>query len=275
MKTPSIACVGGGNMATSLLTGLKNKGFTSNQLCVSEPSKTRREFLAGMGFSTFSSNAEAVGNADLVIIAVKPQVVRPVLEDLKGIISQSTLVLSIAAGIPLSALSSWLGEEHRIIRCMPNTPALKGVGISGLYTNSTLSTDETSLINTVLGAVGKTVWLDAESQLDAVTAISGSGPAYFFYLTECLIQAARELGLSESTSKLLATETAYGSAVMLRDPEVDAGTLRRNVTSPGGTTEAALAYLIDTRFSELFKQAVHAASARSMALGESVSGNKD
>jgi len=261
-------------MATSLLAGLKNKGFTKTQLRVSEPSTARRDTLTAMEFTTFSSNSDAVSNADVVIIAVKPQVVQLVLENLRGKVSQSTLVISIAAGIPLLALSSWLGKDHQIIRCMPNTPALKGVGISGLYTSSVLSDYETSLVNTVLGAVGKTVWLDSESQLDAVTAISGSGPAYFFYLTECLIEAARELGLSESTSKLLATETAYGSAVMLRDGTLDAGTLRRNVTSPGGTTEAALTHMIDTGFSDLFKQAVYAASARSVELGETISPQK-
>ena len=275
MKTPCVACVGGGNMAASLLTGLKDKGFARKQLRVSEPSPARRKILDVMGVSTFSSNAEAVNHADVVIIAVKPQVVQSVLEGLHGSISPSTLVISIAAGIPLAALSSWLGGEHRIIRCMPNTPALKGVGISGLYTNSILNENETSLANSVLGAVGKTVWLDEESQLDAVTAISGSGPAYFFYLTECLIETARELGLSESTSKLLATETAYGAAVMLRDSELNADTLRQNVTSPGGTTEAALEHLVDTRFSETFKQAIHAASARSVELGESIFRHKN
>ena len=258
-------------MATSLLMGLKEKGFAQDQLCVSEPSTSRREYLDTMGVSTFSSNTEAVVRADVVIIAVKPQIVQSVLADLKGKMEQSTLVISIAAGIPLSSLSHWLGENHRIIRCMPNTPALKGAGISGMYSESNLGKSETQLIESVLGAVGKTLWVDTEVQLDAVTAISGSGPAYFFYLTEILIEAAQELGLSESTSKLLAVETAYGASVMLQDSEADAASLRHSVTSPGGTTEAALEHMINTRFSETFKQAVHAAFTRSIELGKTIS----
>ncbi len=275
MKTPRIACVGGGNMGTSLLMGLKEKGYAREQLCVSEPSAIRRDLLQDMGLSTFSSNAEVVNQADVVIIAVKPQIMPSVLAELKGIIAQSTLVISIAAGIPLAALSRGLGENHRIIRCMPNTPALKGAGITGMYSASNLDKSETKLIESILGAVGKTLWLETEAQLNAVTAVSGSGPAYFFYLTECLIETAQELGLSESTSKLLATETAYGAAVMLQDSEADAASLRHSVTSPGGTTEAALEHMINTRFSEMFHQAVHAACARSIELGNSVSGEAE
>ena len=274
MNKSCVACIGGGNMALSLLMGLKGKGFNPEQLRVSDPSKERRTLLDEAGITTFSSNEEAIENAQVIIIAVKPQIVGPVLENLREAVSKDQLIISIAAGVPLSALRGWLGPSSNIVRCMPNTPALKGAGITGMYTDSNLSNAETSLANSVLGAVGKTLWLESETQLDAVTAVSGSEPTYYFYLTECMIEAGIELGLDPDTSKLLATETAYGAAIMLRDGENEAKTLRVNVTSPGGTTEAALNYMKDHRFSETVKQAIKAAAARSVELGIEFSNSK-
>ena len=254
-------------MALSLLVGLKAKGFTTEQLRVSDPSSERRILLDEAGVTTFSSNEEALENAQVIIIAVKPQIVGSVLEHMRNVVSKQQLVISIAAGVPLCALRVWLGPTSNIVRCMPNTPALMGAGITGMYTDNSLSDTETKLANSILGAVGKTLWMDSEAQLDAVTAVSGSGPAYYFYLTECLIEAGIELGLSPGTSRLLATETAYGAAIMLRDDKNEAKTLRVNVTSPGGTTEAALNYMQEQGLSDTVKQAIKTAAARSVKLG--------
>lgn len=262
-------------MATSLLFGLKEKGFGTEQLRVSDPSEARRADLKKFGFKVFECNSEATKGADVVIIAVKPQYVQVVLADLNDAIKQEQLLISIAAGVPITAMRSWLNSAARIIRCMPNTPALKGAGITGMYSEDALSQTETELAATVLGAVGKTLWLESESQLDAVTAVSGSGPAYFFYLTECLLQAGLELGLNASTSKLLATETAYGAAFMMRDNPEEITTLRKNVSSPGGTTEAALNSLQEDKFSETILRAVKSAAQRSVQLGLAMSPDKN
>ena len=259
-------------MATSLLMGLADKGFAVERLRASDPSEERRKLLAAAGINVFESNAEAISGADVILIAVKPQVVQAVVRELAEVVREQQLVISIAAGVPISALQLWVGKAVGIIRCMPNTPALKGAGMTGMYQNDLVTDGQSKLGESILSAAGEILWLESEAQLDAVTAISGSGPAYYFYLTEALISAGQELGLSAATSEFLARQTAHGASVMLRESSETASTLRVQVTSPGGTTEAALNSLQEHGVADAINRAVKAAANRSAELGASLSG---
>ncbi len=266
MNDPIIAFIGAGNMARSLVSGLLATGVPAARLRASDPDPDQRRQLAALDVTTFDDNDAATAGADVVVLAVKPQVLGRVLETLS--VEGSQLLLSIAAGVPLAAMESRTPPGTAIVRCMPNTPALLGAGITGLFANRSVSEAQGRAAENILAAAGSVVWVDEESRLDAVTAVSGSGPAYFFYLMEALIDAGEALGLDRDTATRLTLETAYGAARMAREGSQSPAQLRANVTSPGGTTERALTILDAHDTKAVLQQAVAGAAARARELAE-------
>jgi len=263
----NIAFIGAGNMATALIDGLLANGWSPDQISASDTDQSRLDLLAGKGVSTSTDNHEAIANADAVILAVKPQVMQDVLSPLQESLSSSScLLVSIAAGITMSSLQDWSHPEQAIVRCMPNTPALVQTGASALFANSHCSENQKTIAGSLLEAVGLVSWLEKEKDMDAVTALSGSGPAYFFLLMEAMQEAAEELGLDAETAKILCQQTALGAAKLAQSSDVDVGELRRRVTSPGGTTEAALKQFDSEDFNAMVARALNKAAARSKAL---------
>ena len=258
-----ISFIGGGNMAQSLMRGLMVAGHEPQRLTASDPAWASRQAVAALGAQAVEHNQAALEQGDVVVLAVKPQVLAEVLVALQA--PPDKLFISICAGAPVAAIAQATSPRQPIIRTMPNTPALLGVGVTALYANAQVTEAQRALADAILGAVGKTVWVAQESLLDAVTAVSGSGPAYFLHLMECMTEAGTRLGLSPDLAAALTVETAYGTALMARQGEASA-TLRRRVTSPGGTTEAALAVLAEQRFAEIVTAALQAAQARCQAL---------
>lgn len=264
MNDATIAFIGAGNMARSLISGLLATGYRVDAIHASDPSPEQREAIAQLGIQVHEDNAVALKDASVVVLAVKPQVMSQVVTPLP--LQAQQLVISIAAGVPIASLERWTTPTQPIVRCMPNTPALLRAGITGLYANNAVSDAHRKRAEDILGAAGETVWVTEEGQLDAVTAVSGSGPAYFFYLMEAMIAAGESLGLSREIAAQLTLETAYGAALMARQPGADPAVLRRNVTSPGGTTERALNILeaADTR--KTIAAAVEGAALRAAEL---------
>ncbi|SDT22026.1 pyrroline-5-carboxylate reductase [Pseudomonas oryzae] len=268
MTHPRIAFVGAGNMATSLIGGLIARAVPAENIRASEPFAEQRERVAREhGITVYADNAAAVAGADIVVLAVKPQVMKEVCLALAPVLPADALIVSIAAGIPCASLERWLGAKA-IVRCMPNTPALLHQGASGLFANAHTSAAQREQAEALLEAVGLALWLDDEQQIDAVTAVSGSGPAYFFLLMEAMTAAGERLGLSAETASLLARQTALGAARMALVSDVDPAELRRRVTSPKGTTEAAINAFQAGGFEALVEQALQAAARRSAELAE-------
>lgn len=256
-----IAFVGGGNMAFALATRLARAGDAA--VVVADPVATQRARFAPP-IATTPSNREAARGADVLVLAVKPQVLKTATRDIANMLEENALVLSIAAGVPIAAVERWLGGSRAVVRCMPNTPALVGLGITGLVANARVDVAQREAAQQVMGAAGEVVWLEREAQLDAVTALSGSGPAYFFHAIEALVAAGRELGLAPQVAKRLVVATAAGAAAMAKDE--DPALLRERVTSPGGTTERALFILAEKRFPDALRAAAHGAFARAREL---------
>ena len=264
-----IAFIGGGNMATALIGGLMKTGDPGLTVRVADPSKDARTRLqATFGVFVCSQAAEAARGADVIVLAVKPQVIPQVLAELTGNIKPGQLLLSIAAGTTIEAISGRLAQGQAVVRSMPNTPALVGEGISVLCAGEFCRKHHREQAARVLRAAGEVIWLEAESLMDAVTAISGSGPAYFFYLAEAMAEAGVRMGLAGDVSRKLAEQTCAGAGAMLRKSDTAAVELRRRVTSPGGTTEAALKALDDGRFFELIYTAAAAAERRGSELSQ-------
>lgn len=266
MSKQTIAFIGAGNMARSLITGLVRSGHPADRIRASDPMIAQLEAVRSMGIITVGSNSQAVEDAEVVVLAVKPQVLGEVLSGLK--LSESQLLVSIAAGVPLQSLEAWSSANQPIVRCMPNTPALLGAGISGLFPNPAVSKAQRGAAEAILGAAGKTIWVGTEALLDAVTAVSGSGPAYFFYLMEAMVEAGINLGLDRDTATALTLETAYGAALMAKEGELSPAQLRTNVTSPGGTTERALSILDAAGSRAVIERALAGAAQRSRELAE-------
>ncbi len=263
-----IAFIGGGNMARSLIAGLVRRGMPATRIHVAEPVAALREALAAdFGVQTHNDAAEAVGNAGLWLMAVKPQVMREVCASLASIATrQQPVVVSIAAGITGTQLERWLGGEQNIVRAMPNTPALLGAGVTGLYANTRVTAAQRAQAEQVLASAGRTVWIADEAQMDAVTAVSGSGPAYIFLLAEAMEAAALEQGLPADAARTLVLDTVLGAARMLTEAGEAPAELRRRVTSPGGTTQAAIETFQAGGFEALTAKAIDAAARRGKAL---------
>ncbi|BAO65133.1 MULTISPECIES: pyrroline-5-carboxylate reductase [Pseudomonas] len=268
MNTTRIAFIGAGNMAASLIGGLRAKGLEASQIRASDPGEqTRAKVAAEHGIQVFADNAEAIEGVDVIVLAVKPQAMKAVCQALRPSLKPQQLVVSIAAGITCSSMNSWLGAQP-IVRCMPNTPALLRQGVSGLYATAEVSAQQRQQAEALLSAVGIALWLDQEQQLDAVTAVSGSGPAYFFLLIEAMTAAGEKLGLPRETAAQLTLQTALGAAHMAVSSDVDAAELRRRVTSPAGTTEAAIKSFQAGGFEALVEKALGAAAHRSAEMAE-------
>ena len=264
----TIAFLGGGNMACALIGGLLRNGAPIASLRVSEPRAEARAALAHeFGVATYADNVAAASGAGLWVLAVKPQVLRAVCEALTPLAQrQRPLLLSIAAGIRGDQIERWLGGDLAVVRAMPNTPALLGAGATALHANARVDGTGRAQATAVMQATGVTCWIDDEVQMDVVTALSGSGPAYFFLLAEALQAAAAELGLPPATARLLAAQTCLGAGRMLREDGADAAALRQRVTSPGGTTAAALDAFDRGGFGALVTRAVRAAAQRAAEL---------
>ncbi|EAR62877.1 pyrroline-5-carboxylate reductase [Neptuniibacter caesariensis] len=268
-KQPVLAFIGAGNMARAIIGGLISNGYPANKIWASEPDAERLSDLKVQGLQTTTDNNQAVMAADAVILAVKPQVLKPVTEAMKDAVqAKQPVIISVAAGILSTSIDRWLGGNTAIVRCMPNTPALVGTGASGLYANSQVSDEQRSAAETILKATGITLWVDEESQLDAVTAVSGSGPAYYFLVMESMIQAGKKLGLSEEVATKLTLQTALGAAQMASSSDVDPAELRRRVTSPNGTTEQAIKTFMDEGLPATFEKALQACNDRSEELAK-------
>jgi pyrroline-5-carboxylate reductase len=275
MKKSKIGFIGGGNMAASLIGGLVSDDFTADNIMVAEPTSARRDELAAQfGVRTTGDNAKLTSEVDVVVLAVKPQVLQEVCASIAAAAQKDTpLFLSIAAGIRVADIDRWLGDNCAIVRSMPNTPSLLKSGATALYANPRVDKSQHELAEGILRAVGLTLWVDDEKQLDAVTALSGSGPAYFFLLIEMLQQSGTALGLPEQSARLLALQTAFGAAKMALESSDDPAELRRRVTSPGGTTERAIDILEQGGIRELFEQALSEARDRAVELADQLGGN--
>ena len=265
-----LAFIGGGNMARAIIGGLVAKGARGADIVVVEIDPAARLKLMGdFGVSSVEAPGAELSGADAVVLAVKPQNMREVAQSAAGFLGEA-LVISIAAGIRLQSLGSWLGGRTRLVRAMPNTPALVHAGISGLYAPPEVGQEDRSTAESLLAAVGATLWFDKESDLDAVTAVSGSGPAYVFYAIEALETAARRLGLAEGASRSLALWTFVGATKLAIERGEEPAALRAQVTSRGGTTERALQVLEAAGVKELFIDAVRAACERSREMGDAL-----
>jgi pyrroline-5-carboxylate reductase len=264
LNEATITFIGAGNMARSLIGGLLAGGCDPARVRASDPMAEQRSALAALGITATEDNAGVVAGADVVVLAVKPQVMGAVLRSLS--LAPTQLVISIAAGVPIASLERWSASHQPIVRCMPNTPALLRAGITALFANPAVDPAQSALAEQILGAAGRTLWVDEERLLDAVTAVSGSGPAYFFYLMEAMIAAGEALGLSRAIAAELTLETAYGAALMARQPGADPAELRRNVTSPGGTTERALRIFDESGVREIVIAALRGADQRAAEL---------
>ncbi|WP_428357207.1 pyrroline-5-carboxylate reductase [Methyloprofundus sp.] len=270
MKTMKIGFIGGGNMANSLISGLISSGHSAQQIWVADADQEKSSSLATrMHINTSPTNDALIAEVDVVVLAVKPQVIATVIKNSRSSFEkQNLLVVSIAAGINQSSLSNWLGVDKAIVRCMPNTPALVQTGATGLHANQNVSEEQHDLAENIMRSVGISVWVTNESELDAVTAVSGSGPAYFFLLMEAMEKSAIELGLSQHTAQLLIEQTALGAARIALESSESPGELRNRVTSPGGTTEQAIKIFTQGGLSELVKNAMQAANDRSISLSK-------
>ncbi len=269
---PTIGFIGAGNMASALVGGLRAQGWPANRLWLSDRSPEQLKSHQDQGVHTTTDNAELLARADVVVLAVKPQVMASVLKPLaEQAQTRRPLFISIAAGIPIDALSRWLGGAESggalpIVRAMPNTPALVQAGATGLFASDAVDTEARHLVERVMGAVGLTLWVDSEDLIDAVTAVSGSGPAYFFHVMEAMIAAGVKLGLSEQDARALTLQTALGAAQMAITSDVGPDELRRRVTSPGGTTERALQVFGRSELLKIFDAALQACANRGTEL---------
>ncbi|HEY8159674.1 MAG TPA: pyrroline-5-carboxylate reductase [Methylobacter sp.] len=270
MKTNKIGFIGGGNMASSLISGLIASGHAPEQIWVSDINPdTLADLKKQLNINTTINNEDVINAADVVVLAVKPQTLSTVAQSIAALIQQKKpLVVSIAAGINQNSLSRWLGADTAIVRCMPNTPALVLTGATALHANNKVTAEQCDLAENILRAVGIALWVDDEAELDAVTAISGSGPAYFFLLMEAMEKAALELGLGRETSRLLVQQTALGAAKIALESAESPEQLRKRVTSPGGTTQRAIETFEQGGFTELVSKALHAARDRSIEMSK-------
>lgn len=268
-NNPTIAFIGGGNMARSLIGGLLATGFPASQLLIADPDpdKGTRYQALDPAIIVSTCNSDIAKNADVIVFAVKPQVLRTVVTELRNeICNDNKLMISIAAGIRESSISKWLDTKEAVVRCMPNTPALVQAGASALYANNNVSTEQRETAETIMRAAGITVWVQNETEMDAVTALSGSGPAYFFLMMEAMQIAGEKLGLSVVNAHLLTLETALGAAKLAIESGEDPAILRQRVTSKGGTTEQALKVLKEHDYSGMIYKAMQAAAKRSAEL---------
>ena len=268
MQTKTIGFIGGGNMATSLISGLIASKHPRENINVYDIDDNKLQSLKStFNIQTHSTCENLALHSDIIVLAVKPQTMKSVCENVRAAIAHKTpLFISIAAGINQTSLGHWLGKQHAIVRCMPNTPALVQTGATALHANNNVSPQQRDLTENILRAVGIALWVDNESLMDTVTAVSGSGPAYFFLLMEAMEKSALELGLPEQAARLLIQQTALGAAKIALESGESPKELRTKVTSPGGTTQQAIRTFKNGHFETLVNSAVHAAFNRSIEM---------
>lgn len=263
-----VTFIGAGNMASSIIGGLINQGADPGTITITDPLENQRNVIGEkFGVVAAPDNPSAVTTADIIILAVKPHIMETVCTEIAPHIQPTSLLLSIAAGVRVENIQHWSGTSN-IVRCMPNTPALVNAGASGLFANPGCTDAQRQAASSILNAAGMTCWVEEESKLDVVTALSGSGPAYFFHLIECMTQAGIDMGLDADVAESLAIETAYGAASMARLRDSSPATLRQNVTSKGGTTAAALASFGNDDLPAIVARAMEAARARAEEIGK-------
>jgi len=263
MHHPKLAFIGAGNMAKAIIGGLVRSGYPAENIIAADRGNEKLQILSKeFNIQTTNDNQQAAHFAEVIILAVKPWNIPVVCEDIVNSVDQQ-LIVSIAAGKTTSSIAQYLASCGGIIRAMPNTPCLISKGMTGLFANADVQQKDRDFINSLFENIGETTWLDNESQIDIITALSGSGPAYYFYLTEALIKAGVELGLKEDVATKLVTQTGLGSVAMLADQvEQSAASLRKAVTSPNGTTEAAITVFDDNQLMDIISKAVQVATAR-------------
>ena len=271
----NITFIGAGNMASAIIGGLIDSGVAPSTITATAPNDSELASIKQrLGINTDTDNNLAVAEADVVVLAVKPQIMRAVCEALRDSVQrQQPLVISIAAGLDASTIDQWLGGQNAMVRCMPNTPSLVGYGASGLYANAKVSDDQRDVATQLMEAVGIVEWVEEEALLDAVTAVSGSAPAYFFLMFEAMEEAAVKLGLPAATARRLAIQTALGAATMAQQSDKDPATLKQNVMSPGGTTERAIQHLEEAQLRTTIADAMQACADRAQAMAKELSGS--
>ena len=270
MENANIAFIGCGNMARSLIGGLIANGVNTEKLSASDPDQAQRlAMFDQFGIDTNADNNTIIKSADVIVLAVKPQLMHEVVNDISlSLKDNDKLIISIAAGITLNSILKWLGHNVAVIRVMPNTPSLIQAGAAALFANEHVNETQKNIAEAMMRSVGTAIWLNNEEQMDSVTALSGSGPAYFFYIMEAMEKTAEKMGLNKEQSRLLTIETAVGAAKMALLSSSDPETLRHQVTSPGGTTEQALNILINGELETLISEAMSAAKQRSEELSK-------
>lgn len=268
----TICFIGAGNMAFSLIGGLLGSGYAKEKIIATSPTEQRRNAITEKtGIFCYADNCEAIEKADIIVFAVKPQQMQTVCKEAQAVIQKNKpLVVSIAAGIRETDINRWLGGQVAIVRTMPNTPSLIQSGATGLYANTQVSNEQKTQAENILRAAGLTIWVEKESLIDSVTALSGSGPAYYFLFMEAMQQAGEKLGLDAESAKLLTLQTAFGATKMALESHEDLVTLRQNVTSPNGTTEKALQSFEAANLREIVFNAMQAAQHRSEELANTL-----
>ena len=270
---PKIGFIGGGNMAGSLIGGLINSGHLATDIIVNEPDETKGKALTVKFNVCTGADINILDDCEIIVLAVKPQILRTVCLQLAGNPTDNRLFISIAAGVKSTDINRWLSQndtsrQQAIVRCMPNTPALLQCGASGLFANESVTDTQEQQAENVLNAVGLVIWVENEDLLNAVTAVSGSGPAYFFLLMEAMQKAGEKLGLTTDIAQQLVLQTALGAARMVTESDTPPADLRKNVTSKGGTTEQAILSFQSVDFQEIVFQALKAANDRSISLAD-------
>lgn len=255
-------------MASSLIGGLLNAGFSATNIMVAEPDETRRQVLQDQFNIRTSADNDALLDAEIIILAVKPQLLKVVCQQFDRSKIDNSLFISIAAGVRSADINHWLGGNRAIVRCMPNTPALLQCGASGLFANVFVSDEQRQQAEKIMQAVGIALWVDTDEQLNAVTAVSGSGPAYFFLMMEAMQQAGEDLGLTAEVARQLVLQTALGAARMASESDSSPAELRQMVTSKGGTTEQAILSFQSANYQQIVLDALEAANNRSISLAE-------
>lgn len=266
---PTLAFIGAGNMARAIIGGLLNSGYPAAKIWATATREAGLADLAEQGLQTTTDNLAATAAADIVILAVKPQILKSVAESLAETVQTSKpLIVSVAAGIRCDSMDSWLGGNNAIVRCMPNTPSLVQTGASGLFANAKVSDEQRQQTEDILATIGISLWVTNETELSAVTAVSGSGPAYYFFVMEAMAAAGEKLGLSPEVARQLTLQTALGAAKMASQSDVDAAELRRRVTSPNGTTEQAIFSFQREGLEDMFANAMQACYDRAEVMAE-------
>lgn len=274
MQQKAIGFIGGGNMTEAIVGGLLANNFDASSISIAEPNPTRRAHLQKRiaDLRLVDSNAEVAERSDVVVIAVKPQIVATVCRDIRNVCqARRPLLVSIAAGVRSDDIDRWVGGDAAVARIMPNQPALIGQGVSGLYANGAVSDEQLALAETIMASIGVVVRVQTESDIDSITAISGSGPAYFFLLIAMLESAAQSFGLDAKQSHTLAIATATGAASLAASSDKSCDELIASVRSPGGTTAAALDSLTDDKVHDIFRQALRAARDRAIEMADAAS----